>query len=180
MNDEANRIHTEFAELVESLRAGGTSFLLVGGLALLAHHVERATGDIDFACEKSSRELVVRLMSKQGYAVLHEQPELYTRFHQAGRRIVDFVYLDADTYYQLEAASVATEVSRVQVRVPSLDHLLAMKLFSASQSTNRGKDLGDILSLIANNGVDVHSREFEALCLQHASPKWLALIRELG
>ena len=61
-----------------------------------------------------------------------------------------------------------------------LDHLLAMKLFSVSQSSTRGKDFGDILSLIANNGVDVRSKEFEAICLRHASPKWLSLIRELS
>lgn len=180
MNDEPNTIQTEFAELVEALRVGGASFLLVGGLSLLAHHVERATGDIDFACEKSNRELAVRLMAGLGYAVMHEQPELYTRFHKSGRRIVDFIYLGEGTYAQLEAASIETEVSRVRIRVPCLDHLLAMKLFSVSQSSTRGKDFGDILSLIANNGVDVRSEAFEALCLKHASPKWLNLIRELA
>ena len=180
MSDVPNRIHTEFAGLVEGLRAGGVSFLLVGGLALLAHHVERATGDIDFACEKSSRVLAGRVMSGMGYTILHEQPELYTRFHQAGRRIVDFIYLDEETYRQLAEAAVESEVSRVRIQVPSLDHLLAMKLFSASQSSTRGKDLGDVLSLIANNGVDVRSRRFEDLCLKHASAKWLNLIRELA
>lgn len=180
MREDANKIHTEFAGLVEALRSGGLSFLLVGGLSLLAHHVERATGDIDFACERSDRELAVRRMADLGYAILHEQPELYTRFHKAGRRIVDFIYLDPGTYRQLAEASLETEVSRVRIRVPALDHLLAMKLFSVAQSSTRGKDLGDILALIANNGVNVHSREFEVLCLRHASPRWLALIRELA
>lgn len=180
MSDGPNKIQTEFAELVDALRAGGLSFLLVGGLSLLAHHVERATGDIDFACEKSNRDLAVHLMAGLGYAVMQEQPGLYTRFHASGRRIVDFIYLGAGTYGQLEAASIETEVSRVRIRVPCLDHLLAMKLFSFSQSSARGKDFGDILSLIANNGVDVRSKGFEAICLKHASPKWLNLIRELA
>jgi len=180
MSEESNKIHTEFAGLVEALRAGGLSFLLVGGLSLLAHHVERATGDIGFACEKSNRESAARLMAELGYAILHEQPELYSRYHKPGCRIVDFIYLDASTYHQLETASIGTEVSRVDVRVPCLDHLLAMKLFSVSQSSTRGKDFGDILSLIANNGVDVRSKRFEDLCLKHASAKWLDLIRELA
>lgn len=179
MNKEPSRIHTEFAGLVEALQAGELSFLLVGGLSLLAHHVERATGDIDFACAQSSRDLAARLMEGLGYAVMNEQPELYTRFHKSERRIVDFIYLDKSTFGQIEASSVETEVSRVRVRVPCLDHLLAMKLFSVSQSPTRGKDFGDVLSLIANNGVDVRSQEFEAICLKHASPKWLDLIREL-
>jgi len=180
MSASHNKIHTEFAGLVEALRAGGFPFLLVGGLSLLAHHVERATGDIDFACDKTNKDAVARRMAELGYAVLHEQPDLYSRFHKPGYRIVDFIYLSADTFRQLESASIETEVSRVGVRVPCLDHLLAMKLFSVAQSSTRGKDLGDILALIANNGVDVRSPRFEALCLKHASAKWLGLIRELA
>lgn len=179
MSEANNKIHTEFAGLVEALRAGGLSFLLVGGLSLLAHHVVRATGDVDFACEKSDRELAARLMVQLGYAVMEEDPGLYSRYHKPGCRVVDFMYLSADTFRQLEASSLATEVSRVVVRVPCLDHVLAMKLFSVSQSSTRGKDLGDILALIANNGVDVRSPRFEELCLKHASAKWLGLIREL-
>ncbi len=180
MSEEPNTIQAEFAELVSALRGGGMRFLLAGGLSLVAHHVLRATGDIDFACDKCARDLAVRLMTGLDYAILNEQPELCTRFHKSGRRIVDFIYLGEDTFAQLEAASVDAEVSRVRIRVPCLDHLLAMKLFSVSQSPTRGKDLGDILALIANNGVDVRSKEFEALCLKHASPKWLNLIRELA
>jgi hypothetical protein len=180
MNQDPNIIHAEFAEVVSSLRGGGLRFLLVGGLSLLAHHVERATGDIDFVCPKESRELAASVMQGLGYSVTNENADLYTRYHQADRRVVDFIYVNPSTFSQLEEASVETEVSRVPVRVPSLDHLLAMKLFSVGQSSKRGKDLGDILSLIANNGVDVHAREFEVICLKYAGVKWLNLIRELA
>lgn len=179
MNEDSNIIHTEFAEVVSALRAGGLSFLLVGGLSLLAHKVERATGDIDFVCPKDSRELAASVMNGLGYSIQMEKADLYTRYHQSGRRVVDFIYVNPSTFSHLREASVETEVSRVQVRVPSLNHLLAMKLFSLSQSSKRGKDLGDILSLMANNGVDVHSKEFEALCLKYAGPKWLRLLQEL-
>ena len=64
MSASHNKIHTEFAGLVEALRAGGFPFLLVGGLSLLAHHVERATGDIDFACDKTNQDAVARRMAE--------------------------------------------------------------------------------------------------------------------
>lgn len=179
MNSEPNIIQMEFAELVAALCSGDLPFLLVGGLSLLAHHVQRATGDIDFVCEKKDRDRAVNLMEVLGYPIMTEEPGLYTRFRKTGRRIVDFIYVNSTTFNQLKEASIVTEVSRVKVRVPCLDHLLAMKLFSISQSSTRGKDLGDILSLIANNGVDVHSDKFETLCLKYASSKWLNLIREL-
>jgi hypothetical protein len=180
MFPDSDIIHTEFSGLVSSLRNGGLNFLLVGGLSLLAHHVERATGDIDFACEKSSKELAASLMAGMGYSVMNENPDLYTRYHKPERRVVDFIYMNASTFGQLEAASQQAQISGTDVRVPSLNHLLAMKLFAVGQSSTRGKDLGDILSLIANNGVDVRSKDFEAICLKFASEKWLNLIRELA
>ncbi|NLG33766.1 MAG: nucleotidyltransferase family protein [Lentisphaerae bacterium] len=180
MNADPNIIHVEFAEVVSALREGGLPFLLVGGLSLLAHHVERATGDIDFACRKTDKELAASIMKRLGYAVMNANPDLYARYHKPERRVVDFIYMNHSTFAQLEESSVETDVSRVRVQVPSLNHLLAMKLFSVSQSSTRGKDLGDILSLIANNGVDVHSREFQDLCLKFADEKWLNLLRELA
>jgi hypothetical protein len=180
MSEEQDSIQSEFAELVEALCGGGMRFLLVGGLSLLAHHVERATGDIDFFCEATAKGQVAGILLGLGYSVMHENPALFVRYHKSGRRVVDFIFVGEDTYRQLEAASFEAEISGVRVSVPCLDHLLAMKLFSVSQSPSRGKDLGDILSLVANNGVDVHSPAFEALCLKYASPKWLNLIRELA
>lgn len=179
MNPNPRMIHIEFAEVVSALHEGGLNFLLVGGLSLLAHHVERATGDIDLACEKTSQNLAAEIMKRLGYSVMNEDPDLYARYHKPGRRVVDIIYMNHTTFTQLVEASVETDVSRVRVRVPSLNHLLSMKLFSVSQSAKRGKDLGDILSLIANNGVDVHSQEFETLCLNYAGDKWLQLLREL-
>lgn len=180
MNEENNSIQTEFSEVVDALRDGEVRFLLVGGLSLLAHQVERATGDIDFFCEKSSKNKISDVLLGLGYSVMHDNPALFIRYHKSGRRVVDFIFVESDTYTQLEEASISATISGVQVNVPCLNHLLAMKLFSVSQSRTRGKDLGDILSLIAGNRVDVHSAEFESLCLKYASAKWLNLIRELA
>ncbi len=179
MTEEPNKIHTEFAELTTALREGGISFLLVGGLSLMAHHVERATGDIDFFCDGQLRKQLDGVMSGIGYSKMHEHPQLFIRYHQSGKRVVDFIFVNTDTFSQLMASSLESEISGVQVPVPSLNHLLAMKLFSLSQQRTRGKDLGDILSLIHNNSVDVRTQEFEAICLKYASEKWLNLIREL-
>jgi len=179
MSEESNKIHTEFAELTTALRKGEIPFLLVGGLSLLAHHVERATGDIDFFCDKKSQALIEKVMTEAGYSRMHENLPLFIRYHQAGKRVVDFIFVNTDTFSQLEEAALASEISGVRVPVPSLNHLLAMKLFSLSQQWTRGKDFGDILSLIHQNNVDVQSPEFEAICLKYASGKWLNLIREL-
>ena len=98
MNSDPNMVHVEFAEVVSTLRDGGLPFLLVGGLSLLAHHVERATGDIDFACQKANKELAAAILTRLGYSVMNENPDLFARYHKPGRRVVDFIYLNHSTF----------------------------------------------------------------------------------
>ena len=169
---------TEFARLVEALRAVGIPFLLVGGLALSAHHYERTTQDVDLFCPKALFARFDAVMKSLGYESVHEPTELNVRYSQRGLAIVDFIFADEITFSQMEASARAVQVLGVSVRVPSLEHLLAMKLFALEQG-KRLKDLGDISELVRANGLDVHGDVFEKLCLKFASEKWLKLFREM-
>ena len=83
----------------------------------------------------------------------------------------------AKTFAQMEVASRETSVLGVSVRVPCLEHLLAMKLFALEQG-KRIKDMADIAELVRANGLDVNGPEFERLCLKFASARWLKFFRE--
>ena len=87
MSEERDIIHAEFAELVNALRAGGLHFLLVGGLSLLAHHVERATGDIDFFCKNTAKGQVQGILLGIGYSVMHENPALFVSLQKPHKRL---------------------------------------------------------------------------------------------
>ena len=167
----------EFARLVEALRVAGIPFLLVGGLSLSAHHVERTTQDVDLFCRKDLYPRFDAAMKRLGYGLLHEPTELYVRYSQPGRAIVDFIFADETTFAQMEVASRETSVLGVSVRVPCLEHLLAMKLFALEQG-KRIKDMADIAELVRANGLDVNGPEFERLCLKFASARWLKFFRE--
>ena len=170
--------NTEFVRVTGGLQAVGIPFLLVGGLALSAHRYERTTQDVDLFCRKALFPRFDAVMKGLGYAPLHEPTELYIRYSQQGRAIVDFIFADDATFSQMEAAAQEAMVLGVSVRVPSLEHLLAMKLFALEQG-KRLKDMGDIAELVRANGIDVQGEAFEKLCLKFASARWLALFREM-
>jgi hypothetical protein len=177
-HEPANERSAEFARLADALRAAGIPFLLVGGLALSAHHYERTTQDVDFFCRKALFPRFDATMKNLGYELLHEPTELYVRYSQRGLAIVDFIFADEATFSQMEASARDAQVLGVPVRVPCLEHLLAMKLFALEQG-KRLKDMGDISELVRANGINVQGEVFEKLCLKFASAKWLTLFREM-
>jgi hypothetical protein len=168
----------EFARVVGALEAARIPFLLVGGLALSAHHYQRATQDVDFYSLKKLYPQFDRVMRGLGYGALHEPTELYVRYSRPGLAIVDFIFADENTFAQMESAAKETALLGVRVKVPCLEHLLAMKLFALEQG-NRLKDMADISELLRANGMDPHGQAFGKLCLQFASAKWLAFFREM-
>ena len=172
MNDRV----VEFGRLTDALRQAGIPFLLVGGLALSVHHYERTTHDIDLYCLKKRYPQFDAVMKQLGYGLLHDPTDLYVRYCREGRAIVDFIFADESTFVQMEASAKDATVLGARVRVPCLDHLLAMKLFALEQG-KRLKELGDIAELLRANGWDVHGPDFERLCVKHASERWLKVFR---
>lgn len=59
----------------------------------------------------------------------------------------------------------------VPVMIPSLNHLLALKLHAIrhTRGTRGVKDMGDIVTLIETNRLDVATPEFRALCGQYGT-----------
>ena len=176
-NDSTTERVEEFTRLVHGLRAAGIPFLLVGGLSLSAYHYERTTHDIDFYCLRERYADLDEVLKGLGYQLLHEPAELYVRYVQNGRDIVDFIFANEATFAQMEASSLETTVLGASVRVPCLEHLLAMKLFALEQG-RRLKDLGDIAELMRANGMNANDPQFEKLCLKYASERWLKFFRE--
>lgn len=168
----------EFARLVEALGSADIPFLVVGGLALSAHHYQRTTQDVDFFTLKKLYPQFDGVMNGLGYTPLHEPTELYVRYAQAGRSVVDFIFANEETFAQMKASAKDATVLGVAVKVPCLEHLLAMKLFSLEQG-NRLKDMADISELLRANGMDPMSDSFGALCMKFASARWLAFFREM-
>ena len=142
-------------------------YLLIGGLAVVEHGYGRTTDDIDFMICRPDRPAWVELFASVGYRPWHNGGSFMQFEPVAGRGLpLDTMLTNESTFTQLHAGAVRRPVMGVEVPLPSLSHLLALK-FHAIRHTrgSRGmKDMGDVASLIEVNRVDVTTPEFRQLC----------------
>ena len=84
---------------------------------------------------------------------------------------LDLMLVNQRTFAAMQAASREVEMGGRRCRVPSLDHLLALKLHVLKQRLSRPgfRDFMDVLSLAQANNLDVRSDNFRALCEKYGS-----------
>jgi hypothetical protein len=151
----------EFARVLEPiaafLDAHSLRWAVVGGLAMQAYGLSRATQDIDLAVEASARSSIVSFMESLGYETLHASEAFSNHLHsdqRLGR--VDFLYIDAQTADRLFATSrrVAGMDERSFV-VPTPEHIIAMKVHAAKNDPSRTlREMADVEHLLRQPGVE--------------------------
>lgn len=144
-------------------------FVLAGGLAVNYHGVARNTGDVDFLIAEKDIEKASGILEKFGYRSFHEN-KLFERFENSDLRfmVVDLLLMDPKTLEGIISEGKKVKIIEHEFIIPSLNHLLAMKLHAMKQSPDMRfyKDLPDIVSLIQKNKIDVTSVSFRDLCLK--------------
>ena len=148
--------------ILEALAGHGVDFVIIGGLAAVAHGSRRMTRDIDVVVspdddnlarlERVLRDLgAVQLVEHAGekeiepadIAMIALGSLLHTR-SPAGRLDVVGAPAGAAPYPQLKRRAISSKVGDVQVMVAGLDDLIAMK-----RASGRPLDLQDIADLTA-------------------------------
>ena len=88
------------------------------------------------------------------------------------------MFIDRDVFEKILKDGRKIEIAKGKFIIPSLDHMIALKLHSIKGNAKRElKDLPDIVGLIENNGVDIRSKSFEEMCLKYGKPDLLKKIR---
>ena len=108
---------TDFIGLFAILAASRVRFVLVGGLALVLHGLDRLTADVD---------LVIDLSAESARAA-------------NARPTVDIMLAPAVPFEDLWAAASVMNIGGHEVRVASIEHLIRMKT-----ATGRAQDLADV------------------------------------
>jgi len=130
---------------------------LIGGFALAAHGIPRATADLDFLAEEDSQPRIVSFLESRGYETFSRSRAFSCHDHpipSLGR--IDFLYAGLET---------AREIFRKGVRVPVLtdrtvlvarpEHLIALKLFARAANPGRfHREMDDIRQLCRLDGID--------------------------
>lgn len=161
-------------DLAKTCREQETLFLIVGGWALNAHGVSRQTLDVDLLIQDSSLPAVEQILSMHGYAKVYEA-DLFAKFRAEDPTLMDIDCLltDARTVGKMLSESLTTKMGGVDFTVPSLSHLIAMKLHALKHNAHRRyeRDLPDIVALVRVNNLDVRGDDFKDLCLSFGTPE---------
>ncbi|MEW6745887.1 MAG: nucleotidyl transferase AbiEii/AbiGii toxin family protein [Planctomycetota bacterium] len=153
-------------------RERGISFILIGGHALNVYGVARQTGDVDIVVRAEDRNEWRAILTSLGYKLYHDHPS-FMQFMAPSIDTwpVDLILVDGPTFTGLHHDGREVELGAARVIVPSVEHLLALKLhvLKQQQPERELRDLEDILGLIERARVDVSRPAFLHLCEKYGT-----------
>jgi predicted nucleotidyltransferase len=149
------------------------SFLIIGGHAVNAYGYSRFTEDLDVLINKEEKSTWLTALEAQGFSLYNDGGTFLQMTPPSGADPLDLMLVTPETFTKLNEGNKTVEICGLQMRVPSLESLFALKLHVLKQEVpNRSyKDLMDILSLAECNEVDLHSDKFRNLCEKFGSRK---------
>ncbi len=140
-------------------------FLVIGGLAVIAHGYPRDTVDLDYLVRRSDREAWKHALAAQGYGVAYEHDNFAQFTGTAGGTDVDLMFVNDSTFDTMFAASTSQDTGVSQARFPSLEHLVVLKLHVLKQGLRHRalKDMDDVINLLLANRVDLRQENWRQL-----------------
>lgn len=165
---------TVFELISKKFHAANISFVLVGGFAINYYGVTRATADIDFVIAKEDYKRAFEILGAHGYKENVVQ-ELFARLGSDQNCLmdVDLIFLDRETLNGLIEEGKKMEIDENVFIVPSLNHLIALKLHAMKNNPNRIvlPDFSDVVLLMETNNVSAFTDKFKELCLDFGTPE---------
>ena len=158
--------------IIPAATARGLRFVVIGGLAVVAHGYGRTTKDVDLMISRIDKERWLELMAASGFKAFHDGGS-FVQFAAAddGADRIDIMHVASESFEQIWEKSLSTALGGDEFRVPMLNHLLALKVHSLKHGANHRQfiDRNDILQLIRINSVDVGSPEIRAIFAKHGT-----------
>ena len=146
--------------------------ILVGGFAVNYYKVTRATADVDILMLDENFEKASSLLSLAGYKEV-VRGHVFARFRSSHPLLmdVDILCVDKKTFTGMMDEAREIEIEGDKIKVPSLNHLVALKLHSLKNNFSHREDLDlkDLVNLIRENQMDVTRDAFRELCLKYGT-----------
>lgn len=141
------------SRLVEQIKQAVAAFVgckttpaLIGGLALAAHQVVRATRDVDFLADADDADRLHEILLALGYRCVHRSEDAanYLREDEG----LDLLYAHRPTARRLLADAEERSTVLGSLRVISAEGLIGFKLQALVNNPSRTRDLDDIRALL--------------------------------
>ena len=146
-----------FEPIFQILNTAGVRYVVVGGLATVLHGYARLTADVDLAVDLAPEEATKMIQALVAKGFRPQIPVLPEEFaNPAARevwfrekhmrafsmRVVDLLLKPEVPFEELLARSQEVMLNRTQIRIASIDDLIALK-----RQAGRPQDLADIEQL---------------------------------
>lgn len=150
-----------FKILSSIFKEANISCILIGGYAVNSYKVTRHTADVDFMITKESFEKIKDKLFRVGYSIQHQQDVFVQLVNVQGYRDLDFMFCDQHTFDKFLNTSKDVSIASENFLVPSLEHLIALKLHSIKYNPHRElNDIPDIVNLIKANHLNYNDPDF--------------------
>lgn len=154
----------QISEALAMFARNGTEPALIGGLAVVAHQVVRATQDVDFLVEAEAADKIHLALLGLGYECRYRSQEAanYVR----GTEGLDLLYAHRPLARRLLAQATERETPMGRLRVISVEGLIGFKLQGFVNDPTRTRDLDDIRALLNTHRTSLNVdelREYFAL-----------------
>jgi hypothetical protein len=136
----------QIREALSMFARNATEPALIGGLAVVAHLVVRATKDVDFLVEAEAADKVHHALLDLGYQCLYRSEDAanYVRSTEG----LDLLYAHRPLARRLLAQALVRETPMGRMRIISVEGLIGFKLQGYVNDATRTRDLDDIRALL--------------------------------
>jgi hypothetical protein len=154
----------QIREALSMFARNNTEPALIGGLAVVAHQVVRATQDVDFLLEAEAADRVHDALLVLGYQCLYRSEDAanYVRATEG----LDLLYAHRPLARRLLAQASQRDTPMGRLRVISVEGLIGFKLQGFVNDATRTRDLEDIRALLKTHRTSLDMdelREYFAL-----------------
>ena len=154
----------QIREALSMFARNGTKPALIGGLAVVAHQVVRATKDVDFLVEAEAAGKIHDALLDLGYQCIYRSEDAanYVRATEG----LDLLFAHRPLARRLLAQASERETPMGRMRIISVEGLIGFKLQAFVNDASRTRDLDDIRALLKLHGISLDMdelREYFAL-----------------
>jgi len=144
---------------------------LIGGLAVVAHQVVRATKDVDFLLEAEAADRVHDALLDLGYQCLYRSEDAanYVRAAEG----LDLLYAHRPIARRLLAQATERETPMGRMRIVSVEGLIGFKLQGFANDATRTRDVDDIRALLKIHHASLNMHELREYFAMFNKPELL-------
>ncbi len=147
-------------------------FLVIGGLAVNLYGYSRDTADLDLLIGVSQRGQWLGFFFELGYTV-HKDAGVFIQLlpPKQGAWPVDLMLVQEGTFATMFAAGHEEDLYGTRSRIPSLEHLIALKLHALKNGRFERylKDFLDVENLMLINRLDIKSENMRQLFAKYGT-----------